>query len=335
MNQTVHDLSNKTFDGKLSGYIYTFACGPVTAIGFILCLICILIFSSAEFKDQKLFTYLKFECLFMLIDNFICFLPAIFTDTFDSSISKFNETLLSKVINLYLYYFLASVLEFCALLSSIFVALSCYAMLHSLNQSGNRGCFAFLATLSPYKTTLFGFIISIIVFIYQPFCGHIQSSENVQNNFITIDFFESNLQIFELVTFTIRDGLLLAILLTIDCLLVVKIKKNLNHKMSTMGNKNANTIVNRTRESHNHLTKMILVDCTNSIVGRLPILAYFIVKNVFPSIILEIPLSSVCSLAVYVSYSVKFFIYYNFNKNFKKVFLKHIQSIKTFFIRHL
>lgn len=77
----------------------------------------------------------------------------------------------------------------------------------------------------------------------------------------------------------------------------------------------------RTKESTNRLTLMVLVDCINTIIGRLWIVLYYYVSSYAPQFITNtMPMmSSLAFLFVYLAYTLKFFIFYYFNKRFSEI----------------
>jgi hypothetical protein len=91
----------------------------------------------------------------------------------------------------------------------------------------------------------------------------------------------------------------------------------------------------KNKESQKKNTKMVLADCLNSILGRLPVMIYFILSNALDPNLVSIikPIfSTVTFLSVYASFGLKFFIYYNFNKRFRSIYKKNFAIVKQFFI---
>ena len=85
----------------------------------------------------------------------------------------------------------------------------------------------------------------------------------------------------------------------------------------------------KARESSNRLVLMVLMDCSNTIVGRLSIVIYYYVNTYAPQFIAHtMPfMSSLAFLLVYLSYSLKFFLFYFFNKRFREICLLKLNRL--------
>jgi hypothetical protein len=332
MNSTIN-LTSSAQD--LNDLIYLVACGPTIILGILGCLICALIFSSHTFKQKKLFSYLKNECIFMLAVLATSLLPIIFDQ---KQWPHLSQTLLAKYVLNLLYYYLSSLLEMCAILSSIFASISCYSILDSSchlehHQNKNR-CLTFLISLSPNKVTLGFLIASALTFVYQPFVSRVSDQ-----NMFAIEFFQTRMVAFEIYSFMdllVRDGLLLAILLVVNYKIGMKIRANLRNKMALKGGgrlgRGGSQSSNSVRETQKtNLTKMILADCANSTLGRLPILVYFLINNIWAKLETSFPFKSLCAFAIYLSFLMKLFLYYYFNKRFRVIFCRGLKSLLRIF----
>lgn len=327
MNSTIN-LTSCTQD--LNDLIYLVACGPTIILGILGCLICALIFSSHTFKQKKLFSYLKNECIFMLAVLATSLLPIIFDQ---KQWPHLSQTLLAKYVLNLLYYYLSSLLEMCAILSSIFASISCYSILDSschlavVHHKNKNRCLAFLISLSPNKVTLGFLIASALTFVYQPFVSRLGDQ-----SMFAIEFFQTRMVVFEIYSFMVRDGLLLVILLVVNYKIAMKIRANLRNKMAlkgggrlSRGGSQSSNSVGETQKTN--LTKMILADCANSTLGRLPILVYFLINNIWAKLETSFPFKSLCAFAIYLSFLMKLFLYYYFNKRFRVIFGRGLKSL--------
>ena len=133
------------------------------------------------------------------------------------------------------------------------------------------------------------------------------------------------MSIIEIAAFTLRDGLSSVVFIVLNILIFNKVKKNLNKKKRMVMEKST---VNDFAETGNSLTKvdrsqirltiMVLVSCANCLVGRTPILLFFILRNFLE----ESQLTKLLYFAIsciYFSYFISFFLYYITNKKFKYV----------------
>ena len=88
--------------------------------------------------------------------------------------------------------------------------------------------------------------------------------------------------------------------------------------------------VNRTRRLQ---TITILSNCINSLISRLPILIFYIIKINQPKIDTESIEFASTALVIYVTNCVGFFIFYFSNERFKSNFYKTLSFIGTIFSR--
>lgn len=268
MNNTT-TLNWNIHEDYLENVIFYYGCGPINAIGIITCLISVLIFNSSKFSGKYLFSYIKFECIFMLVDLTMGMM-LIFISPKQWPIS---QTLISKILAQYLYSYIGNIAEMCAIFSNIFAAICCFNMILGNQQfleKKNRILQCFINT-QPKIITLTSVLFASIVFIYELF-------DNDADGLFAIEFFRSNLKNFDFMAFTICDGLLVLVLLAVNYLIAFKIRKLISKKRTIIGLQrhlfSSGEVIVKAKQRN--LTKLILVDSVNTIVGRLPILVYFI-----------------------------------------------------------
>lgn len=311
INYTIWSLQKATTDD----IIFIFVCAPVSIFGCFLCLISAYFFSSEEFKE-KLFRYLKIECILMAIDlsitSFRSLAPLYMCRTTTKTCPP-QLSLFPVIIDTYIFAYVPSPVEACALAVDIFAALNCLFMVNQ-HQSWFQ---QFIVNLNPYIMLLTTATFFATMFFYQVFTN---------KYLFYIDFIIVNRKYFDIVTYSIRDGLLLAVLIVLNFMISLNVKKSLARKMTIQKEK----VKDRVKRSQNKLTIMVLADCINSIIGRIPIFALFIIKNVYKPLTVIVPLSSLCSLAVFLSYFLKFFLYFNFNKRFRQIVCQKIPFLTNY-----
>ena len=143
----------------------------------------------------------------------------------------------------------------------------------------------------------------------------------------------------EIVVMSFRDGVNVVILFVFNVMIIVITKMNLNEKKSILDYTNRlrvnyfdryleycnNTaMIRRLARKENKQTLMIILTCVNCLIGRLPILIFFIKKNITCD---DDGNTKFGSLMVYISYSIYFFIYYHSNYKFRKLFKLYMRRL--------
>ena len=320
INQTNQSYDSQSCNNlrlrNLDDIIFIYACSPVCFLGFFLCLSSAYIFSRADFKEN-FFAYLKIECVLMTIDlavNFLLSFSALYLCSCEEC--SYQMKVFTDVISQYLLIFLPSPIEATALVADIFAALNCLCMVRKQQKQ------QLISKLNPHLTMIAVFVLFSLVFSYQL----------VSKIVSRIDFIIDNENYFNLITFTIRDGLVLVILLISNVLLGWQVRKNLKKKLTIVENGSRE----KTLKSQQRITVMVLADCINSLIGRVPMLLLYLLlyfDHGFKYITDVFPVQSVTSLAVYLSYLFKFFIYFKFNKRFRLVACDKLPLIGYFYNR--
>lgn len=298
----------------LQNVIFVYLCAPTCLVGVFLCASSAYVWHCADFKET-LFVYLKLESILMSLNLATKFFNSLSSIYFCVWCTP-GQVIACSILETYVFTFVPSILEATVLLTDLFVALSFLPMFTS---DHNRLQKIFMHT-NPNLAVTVAFASCVIMFSYQLF----KNSKIFHINFIV-----QNIAYFDIITFSIRDGLFLVLLLITNGLIAYKAKRNLKKKMHIVND----SLKQNARRSLNRMTIMILADCTNSIVGRVPILCLFIIKFADIRLVQVYPLTSICSLAVFLAYTLKFFIYFKFNKRFRLVFIQKIPYIKSVFAK--
>ena len=301
---------------SIDDIILLFVCVPVSILGFIFCTASAFVLWRGDFKEN-LFVYLRIECILMAFDLFITSIKSLSPLYMCRTTSKSNCPVIHwssipVVIDVIFFSYILSPTEAAALVSDIFAALYCLLM---LNHNRNK-LEQFIFNLNPFITIGVAYIILSIMFIYLCF---------VNVYLFHFDFVISNRIYFDLIAFSIRDGLFLFVLIVLNVIIAYKVKSSLKKKMEIV--KEA-TAIEKTKRSQQRMTIMVLADCINFSIGRIPIFCLFVIRNVNKTITVLYPLTSTFSFLAFLSYFLKFFIFLKFNKRFRLVALQKLPFLK-------
>ena len=305
----------------------------------VICILCLLlnmlnflIFSTKIFKEV-LFQYFKMQSLFICLNLLIkCLFPLYYCKTCSTA-----SMYISQFYFKYFIVYAASVLEMSAILCQIISTYFCFRLI-SKKQTTFHCSYVLIS--------LFVIAISGLVYLYQLFEYQINEYELILN-FVgytkNMTIFKTEygsfhfnvvMSIIEIAAFTLRDGLSSVVLIVLNILIFIKVRKNLKRKKRMVMEKS--TVNNDLTDNTNSLTKvdrsqirltiMVLVSCANCLVGRTPILLFFILRNFLE----ELQLAKLLYFAIsciYFSYFISFFLYYITNKKFKYVLKKCVFRI--------
>jgi hypothetical protein len=210
----------------------------------------------------------------------------------------------------------------------------------------NNSKFKYMSFLKNKMNIIATFALSSILYSYQLFMFDIvsyqilevDSNQTILNQRIIYEaksneFYKSIFKkTIEMLVSIYRDGILLSILIILNILIYVKVIKALRNKnllLNTKSNNNQQQLngastKNASSKAHNKMVLMVLIGSTNVFLGRIPILIDFILSNLIKNHEL---LNKLAVLAVYVSYSINFFLYYYTNIRFRKVFNQYILKL--------
>jgi hypothetical protein len=330
----------------------TYFTPPITILGTLFCSMCIVVFSQPSFS-QKLYKFLKYESIFIACNLVIKSCSPI---AYCKS-CPVSKTLFSCVYLLYFCIYLSSICEMSALICNIFSALYCYLHISKLRMQkpAKPSPLFVLVNLNPRVIVCFLVVFSACLYSYQLFQFEIvqvsSNSSTIQSeNHCTVNqtsFYYSNLNMsLEIISHSIRDGLNLITLICINSMLIVKIKRNLKRKQTSVSVvRNTDTSLTSGNESRvtrpsvvkiplvilsqKKITKLIVINCFNTILGRLPIFLYFVLRNTSPNSMYINFFAAFAFFFVFFCYLTKFFLFYFTNNKFKDT-AKHIFLACTF-----
>ena len=299
-------------------------------LGLILTLFCLIIFKNSVFK-QEVYTFLKYESVFIEIDLFITSLRPMFSYVQ----SEFSITYFPQFYHIYMLIIFPSIIETSAIICHNFSTFELYLLL------SNKQKPKFLQKCPKKIICLIIFAISCLIYTYQFFSFRVgvygdyeinnltNKTEFVFTNYGygTFDFNDTIAKkIIQTFAFILRDGVNLIILIGLNVMILLKVKnvilrkKTLLKKIPTIGSsKNNSKKMNQIRNSQRTTAIMVLLVSLSYMIGRLPIMAINILRDFYDNKTLQfININAV--LCVYISYGSYFFIYYICNNKFRKIF---------------
>jgi hypothetical protein len=295
-----------------------FACYTNTmlsSIGFICSIICFIIFNNSMFK-LNFYGYFKMEVLFISFD----LLLSITTILIDCNDIQIRYEYFSNVYRIYFIAYLKSVMEFSINIYSLLGTLAFYSKIDGSN-------FMIKLNNKSYKTICsIAFIVSILMFIFRAFDFKIVEYHSKISNtslFITdkSDFSHTKFSIIiNIVTFAIRDLFYVLILIVLNTLIFLKVKKLIKRKRTIRATTSDSNNEINIKTSLLSVKIMVIAGNINNLFGRIPILLNLILDssiNDYKSKQFGIILFHLTIFTVYASYIVKFILYYVTNKNFR------------------
>ena len=250
-------------------------CPLVSLVGFMLHILCYLVFSSSffrkidkeKFKNYELYYYLRVESIFIGFNLFFQTMRPIFLNY------SIYDTLASRIYELYVLSYFAGVLEMSAILCHILSTVNFFIVISNRNQT----CFKHMCPNMVHYNRLMSvciFLFSFVQFSYINFSQNIirvrsegvDSSKNETHTEIQWDYairpteFGRTVyaKVLEVIAFVLRDVLVVLVLIVLNLLIYVKVNKSIKYKKtmleisyscsieaSSMGNTNA--IIERQR----------------------------------------------------------------------------------------
>lgn len=244
-------------------------------------------------------------------------------------------------------YFFVSVIEMTALILHFFSSLNYYTIIASVeNENKISSAIRKISKISYIKISIIVFTFSFFVFIYEIFKYKIESETSIleQNRtkiiylFNPTEFIDTNLcKLLNLFCFLFRDGFILLLLIMCNIFIYKKaynafkkksqLVKRLKNVPSSDGKKTNNNKRSKIEKNALKLTLMMFFVNANFIIGRLPILVTFVFQTFYPEMKKVIDrLFEITTLTVFLSYTSFFFLYYFFNKQFRKIFLNYFRK---------
>lgn len=289
-------------------FILIFVCVPICAIGFVLSLLSAYILSDLK---ENLYAYLRIEFSLMALDLVIIAVrslqPLYMCPWLRGECSQTPPNHI-QFLYVYVFIYLPGPIEAAVLTSNIFSALNgVFRITH--RRSRFKGL---IMSIRPIKAISASFAFFSLLFLHQVYF------------YSTFDpkfkggIFNKYWKYLELASFILRDGILICVIVSLSVIILVEMKSSFRRKMSIL---NGVAVRSHARRSRSRINLLILSACTNTIFGRLPILIYLSLCNFLS--MQQIPyILSLSISALTLSYLLKFFVTFHFNKPFRVRFYK-------------
>lgn len=285
-NLTIHEMNS------------LYASIPLRIIGAIICIVSGMILSSNQIKEKP-FLYIRIEFFLMAVDHA---LTSIRSGFFANMISK-PPTAITN-LQLLFFVYLPSPIE-----SSVLVA-NIIAVLSRLLNMKQKNHLTTVLDEKPNTVLIVSFVVFAVIFSYQ-FLAH--------TNLFHVEFFKQHYKTLGIVSFFIRDGLLLGILIALNLKLWLKVRSSMKRKYNMMGA--CVSVRNRANKAKTRMNVLVVITCLTLIIGRMPIFVFMIMRAIFPAY--SIPgLISVCIMTPFLSYFFKFIFFVIFNLKFRNLFFE-------------
>lgn len=300
--------SNLSTDEQIFVYVST----PLSLLGFLLCLFCGLLLSNSKFK-QKSVIYIKIMCFLMAVALLILAFRSIspLFWSFYPLLDYSDQNVLIRMVKLYVFSYLLSPIEASILVSII---MACLNQLVRYKPNKRGGPLERLVNLNPNRVMSATFMIMAALFSYQLL---------VDPTLFYIEFVHKNFFALSIMTFSIRDGILLAVLIVLASKIWSKIRKSMQRKANILDVR----IRRRVNKAKRRINIIILVVCSTIVIGRLPFLLFVLIHIVYPNLFIP-GLLSLCITSAQLSYSSTFFIFFISNKQFRNELFKKLFSRK-------
>lgn len=307
-----HSLGNDSI-GENREPVYFYESLIITVVctfGLITCIINVVVFSRKQFKE-KLFFYLKIESIFMGV----CFLIYIFTPLSQCKSCLVSKSLARNIFSLIFEIYIMSVNDMSSLMTKIMATINCIVMV-------DRKAAGFLIVfnkINVYMVLIFEIAFSSLLFLYQIFQRNIIRIENDSFKLVHTEFYNSQANyILDTVSYTIRDGLLVIMLIALNVFMLIIIRRNLSQKQTILLQTNRKSSEKKIKRSQKKLVNMILFDSLVYFLSRSVIFVFMVVARFF-QIDNSLIISDIVIIIKELSYGAMFFIYFYFNKRFRTV----------------
>lgn len=327
MGYSILSTDNKTWVYLETDYspMYVFVIPLVNMLGLILTLACFIVFNDSKFK-QNVYTFLKYESVFIAIDLLISALRPIYNYN-----SEFSTSYFPQFYYIYMLVGAASVLEMSAILCHIVSTFYLYLLITNKPLSRNIPSLAVCFMIFMFSLVLFSYHFFDSVIVSNQVSIRVSQNQtinravygNVETEFGKTDW----KKIIDIFVFCLRDGFCLLVLMVLNIMIFTNVKLLMKRKQTILGSsvKYEKRSMRQSKRNTQYKTTerktsiMVVIIGLSYIIGRLPILVINILKNFIKFDYLS-QANTVSVLLVYISYSSYFFIYYTFNKLFRNVF---------------
>ena len=277
---------------KIQSIFFCYLDTILSFVSSLLGFLCFIIFLDKKFSSN-FYNYKRIEILFSWIAQYFYGLRFFYYCKLNDLNQKYSSILI-QLINRYV----RDVFESISSLFCIYSSLYFYLMLINMEKSK----YNLLSRVSYIKICFISFIMSSLLFLYRTLDHNIvatvtNSSIKINNSNINSKYvyqpvktsFYANIfyHINRIASFFITDGVLVLILLIINLLIYIKIKKSMNMKKVFHNNKSSSSQHEQTKSSiktcENSIKLIVFVNSLNQIIGKLPMIVYHTADTILDS----------------------------------------------------
>ena len=302
---------------------FCYTCTVISVIAFILGIISLIIFSHSTFKES-FYKYLRVEITLITISLFFSSFRPIHS-CYGSPLSQ--SYISNNYVKFFLHY-LNSPIELTAMICHNLYSLYYYL---SISEVGQRQPNSFKNKILKFLKsncvlfTICIFFINCLLYLHQVFEFDIVPKDIPGKYYMGKSEFTKCIWfiINQKFAFIFRDFVNLNLIIVLNIMICFKLKQYIEQKSKLIEDKQKLEALKR--NLHNKLN-VILCGSINFILGRIPILVYFILDHFYSydkiHLILKIGV-----LAVNLSYFLYFILFYFINNNFRSVFNSHLRGL--------
>ena len=325
---------NNTLKNKLSQKL--FACYidvTINIFGIFLSSIAFVVFLSPKFKEN-MYNYIRIEIISTIFTLLLYSFRATYYCT-DTVLSTYGY----EIIYIFFRY-LRYVFEMNTTLMAILSSLCFYFVISNLENAK----FNFISKTSYKLIISVIFVLNILIFLYLLFESDIveyfdndfkNQSTLFENRpklfYLKTSYFARTLyhQIFEILAFLIENIICVLVLIIINLLIFMRLRKFMKNKVNIKRNASNQAIMNKNMDrTKRSIRLMIFAGNLTLIISRLPVTIDFIVKDILGY---QTPKNSFYDYAhqliftfISFSFSIKFILYYSTNILFRKTFNNYV-----------
>jgi hypothetical protein len=320
---------------KIKDGVWVFLYPTISTFGTITNLINIIIFASKELRGANLYRYML---IFSIADFFyVAQIIFIFLPRCASYCSTdIGNSLIGRIYNLYSWDYMTTVLAIFMVFVEIAMTTSRLIIVANFKMFRNVNAYIVCAVL--FIVSIFYYSVNIITKTIKPVAG----TNHTKYRIVSHPWLKtSSYKAFSISLYVIRGPIALAVLILLNILTAYFLHKHMSKKLkirgvattgtavakgpiqaeaTTMGTNHAKLDSNETKASRN-ATKMVMYLAVVFIAGNMPVVATFILGQfVSTSGLLFIYFAMVSNIILLVSHGSYIFIYYHFNKVYKRKF---------------
>lgn len=327
---------------KLETIFFCYVNTAINLFGFILSLLCLLIFLNKKFTGL-FYNYIRSEILF----GGMSLLSYAFRPFYYCKDTGINILYISNIIHLTNRY-LRSVFEMTATLCCIISSLYFFLIIFNLEKSKynilSKISFKIICSILVGLSSIL-FLFRLFEFTIVPISVNSTSTFYDNQTMITIGYMGVKSELSntfyykfnKIASFLISDGILVFILFILNIIIFIKVKKTIKTKRFMMDNasikeNNKPTSKKKLKNTENSIKFMVFVSSFNTIIGKFPLFVFYLLDTILDSnsfsIKVLINLFNFIAHTVFsLSYTINFVLYYFINNTFRRTVNGYIKKI--------